>query len=877
MTATSSRGTLSNRLRLLFWVIVPLPAIVLLLTTTYQYESELRVESEQRLSARAKDSGQEVFARLADLAAVLRSMASRPSSGSSRELSLEPWRGRLDRLLALDAEQLPAPLATATGAAATRIRERLAAGKGVLEEAPAGNGKSALWMAVPAGEDGRGALWAAIRVDWLWKAGTLPSEGGVGWLLLGDGGRSILGSSPDADPEFIARVRAHADQGVGRFEWQGAGDIRWRAGFVTIPLGFDFGHPGLVAAVGEIDHLGPKAALVRRTSWLVAIGALLVAALVGGRRLRGDLEPLSALLRQTDRLATGDLAARVDVAGPTDLARLGEAFNRMGGMLQHQFQVLQTANDALRAAERRLGDVIASSPAVIYTLAVEGGGPRGITWISDNVRALLGYTAEEALGTEWWKDTVHPEDRDPVLAAFREQMAAHARAANEFRIRHRDGRYLWVRSEARQVGGADGAPAEVVGAASDITERKLLEAQVRQAQRMEALGRLAGGVAHDFNNLLTIISGYSEMVLADLPPGDAKREKVSQISQAGERGAALTRQLLAFSRQAILEPQVLDLNVVVRENEKLLRRLLGEDVRISTLLAPDLSMVKVDPGHIGQILMNVAINARDAMPTGGVLTIRTEQVEVNAELAAARQEAKSGSFVALSLTDTGTGMTPEVLARIFEPFFTTKPQGVGTGLGLATVYGIVQQSGGFIDVDSAPGRGTTFRLYFPVSQEAARSHKPSTETPSTARGQESILLVEDDAAVRTMVRCALAEAGYNVLEASRGTEALRLAGDLTNSIQLLITDVVMPEMGGGQLAEHLLRIRPEIKVLFISGYTDDAVIRQGILREEVAFLQKPFTLPALAARVRQVLEGETERDGGDPAPRSSRRVGAGIP
>jgi signal transduction histidine kinase len=380
------------------------------------------------------------------------------------------------------------------------------------------------------------------------------------------------------------------------------------------------------------------------------------------------------------------------------------------------------------------------------------------------------------------------------------------------------------------------------------------EAQLTQSQKMEAFGQLAGGVAHDFNNLLTIISGYSDMVLRGLRPDDAAHDLLKEIYKAGERGASLTRQLLSFSRKQVLELKVVDPNVIVRDTEKMLRRLIGEDVRLECVLDPNLGHVKVDRGQIEQVIVNLAVNARDAMPQGGQLTITTGKVDLDEVYAEGHPEVWAGHYVMLSVEDTGTGMDERIRPHIFEPFFTTKEVGKGTGLGLAVVHGIIKQSGGHITVTSEPGRGTTFKLYLPQVEKLRSTGKSHPEIGKGPKGSETILLAEDDEAVRRLARRALEASGYRVLESAHGGEAVRVAEQHLGPIHLLVSDVIMPEMGGRILAERLTASRPGIKVLFMSGYTDDAVVRYGVLEAEMAFLQKPFTLSALARRVREVLD-----------------------
>jgi nitrogen-specific signal transduction histidine kinase len=384
------------------------------------------------------------------------------------------------------------------------------------------------------------------------------------------------------------------------------------------------------------------------------------------------------------------------------------------------------------------------------------------------------------------------------------------------------------------------------------------EEQLRQAQKMEAVGQLAGGVAHDFNNLLTIIRGYSDLLLNGiLGPDDAARDAVREIRNAAERATELTRQLLAFSRRQVLAPRVFVLNSVIHEMDKMLRRLIGEDIQLTSRLAPDLGMVKADPGQIEQVLLNLAVNARDAMPRGGHLTIETANVQLDENYTRTHVEVQPGPFVMLAVTDTGCGMDAATQARIFEPFFTTKGPDKGTGLGLATVYGIVKQSGGSIYVYSEVGRGTSFKVYLPRHEEVPAASKDANFIPRTERGsqgQETLLIVEDDNSVRALTRTVLRSYSYDVIEAADADDALRCVSQQARPIHLLVTDLVMPGMSGRELAERLKAVRPEMKVLYVSGYTDDAVVRHGLLEAEVAFLQKPFTPSALASKVREVLD-----------------------
>jgi signal transduction histidine kinase len=384
-----------------------------------------------------------------------------------------------------------------------------------------------------------------------------------------------------------------------------------------------------------------------------------------------------------------------------------------------------------------------------------------------------------------------------------------------------------------------------------------LEAQLLQSQKMEAVGRLAGGIAHDFNNILTAIGGYADLLLADMAPDDPHRGDLGEIHLATQRAASLTQQLLAFSRKQVLQPKVIDLNTLVPDIEKMLRRLIGEDILFATVLHPRLGNVRADPGQLEQVIVNLAVNARDAMPNGGRLTIETRNVELDESYAAEHPDVRPGRYVLITVTDTGVGMDATTKSRIFEPFFTTKVRGKGTGLGLATVYGIVQQTGGHIMPYSEPDQGTTMRVYLPrVDDPTDPLERPIDHATEILGGTETILLVEDEAPVRAVTRQLLERNGYSVLEASDGRSALALLGSDRESghVDLLLTDVIMPGMSGRELANELKMRRPEIRVLFMSGYTDDAVVRHGMLEPGLAYLEKPFRPPVLLRKVREVLQ-----------------------
>jgi len=514
-----------------------------------------------------------------------------------------------------------------------------------------------------------------------------------------------------------------------------------------------------------------------------------------------------------------------------------------------------------KSSEEQMRLLLESTGEGIYGIDKQGR----CTFVNRAAATMLGYAPAEIIGQDMHTLIHHhrpdgspyPVEQCPIYRPLRNQ----AGVLDQTGVRVHD-EVLWRKDGTSFAAEYSSFPImkkeNIQGAVvtfQDITQTNLLEEQFRQAQKMEAVGRLAGGVAHDFNNLLTIISGYSEILLAALPPGDSTRGLLTEIKKAGVRAASLTRQLLAFSRKQILEHEVLDLNGVVADSEEMFRRLVGEDIDLVTVLDPALGNVKTDRGQIEQVLMNLVINARDAMPKGGKITIETTHVVLDETYCRSHAEVKPGRYIMLALSDNGCGMDEQTKARIFEPFFTTKEPGKGTGLGLAMIHGFIKQSGGHVSVYSEPGVGSTFKIYLP-EVDAVRSlekPRPGIEMP---RGDETILLAEDEAGVRALTRHVLQICGYTVLDAANGGEAIRLAEKHQGSIHLLLTDVVMPGMDGRLVAERIVAIKPGAKVVYLSGYTDDAVVRHGVLESEVAFLQKPFTPSALARKIREVLDNK---------------------
>jgi PAS domain S-box-containing protein len=512
--------------------------------------------------------------------------------------------------------------------------------------------------------------------------------------------------------------------------------------------------------------------------------------------------------------------------------------------VQEDITQRKRAEDNLKASEDYHRTILENIGDAVFISSPEGRildvNPRGCE--------LTGYRREELLGL-LIVDTYPPGDRAAGERRI-ENTSKGQPSVQERRLLRKDGTVLLVETNARAL--PDG---RMLGTVRDVTERRQLEVQLRQAQKMEAIGRLAGGVAHDFNNVLTAIFGYVDLLREELPAGSSAHEDLAEVRKASERAAGLTRQLLAFSRQQVLEPIVLELNDLVEDFEKMLHRVIGEDVELRLALAEDAGNVRADPGQMQQVIMNLVVNARDAMPTGGSIVLETANADLTEQYAELHQPVRPGRYVMLAVSDSGVGMSPDIKARIFEPFFTTKEKGKGTGLGLSTVYGIVKQSGGYIWAYSEVGRGTTFKIYLPRVDEPAEPAAKPKESGSLS-GTETILLAEDDAILRPLARELLRKLGYAVLEGEDAESALAAARAHKGPIDLLVADVVMPGPSGRELARRLAEMRPQIKVLYISGYTDDAIVHHGMLEPGLHFLQKPFTPAALARKVRDVLDAK---------------------
>jgi PAS domain S-box-containing protein len=538
------------------------------------------------------------------------------------------------------------------------------------------------------------------------------------------------------------------------------------------------------------------------------------------------------------------------VKGQIDSLRLKRAIHYAIERKRAEQALLQRER-ALRENEDRTSFALAAAGMGVWE--VESATNR-MSW-SDTMAPVFGLTPDQApTTTEEFFQLIHPSDRDEVEASVGRAVAGESAYAVEFRTIWPDGGTHWVSGSAKTSPGRNGKSHGLLGIGIDITARKSLEAQLRQAQKLDAIGQLAGGVAHDFNNLLTAILGYGNLVIDTFDADDRRRSDMQEVIKAGERAATLTRQLLAFSRQSVLQPVAVDLNALVTGIRRMLGRLIGEQINLVTVLAPNLHIVRADPGQLEQVVMNLVLNARDAMPVGGRVAIETANVELDESHTMRHKPIHPGSYVRLAVRDAGVGMSEETKRRLFEPFFTTKEPGKGTGLGLATVYGIVKQSGGHIGVDSEPGAGTTFTVYLPIADTDQAVPSPDSSHDVTATGTETVFVVEDEEAVRFLTRVILEKAGYRVFDAPNPKEAEALFEESPTLFDLLVADVIMPGSSGPKLFERLAQRRPELKVLYVSGYTHDAIAHHGQLDPGIEFLQKPFTADELNRKVREVLD-----------------------
>ena len=582
---------------------------------------------------------------------------------------------------------------------------------------------------------------------------------------------------------------------------------------------------------------------------LVQFSLLLIAAgLIFGAGTLYLLERviLSRIANMSDGIthigASGNLSARLAIRGTDELAYLGTAINSM-------LEDLEKAQVEQHQGRTRLGLMIERMPVVLWTTDSE---LRFTSAIGAGLEPL-GLRSNELVGRTLFEYFQTKDPAFPPIAAHRKALDGQS-VTYELQWQERV-----FEAHVQPLRGSEGELTGIIAVALDITDRKHLADQLRQSQKMQAVGELAGGVAHDFNNLLMVVKGHAEMLIDRLPPTSPQRFNVEQIQTAAERAASLTRQLLAFSRKQVLQARVLDLNEVVGGMIQMVSRVIDENIELAFLPGAKLGNVKADPSQIEQVVLNLVVNARDAMPGGGRLTIETSGVELdkNYTVQHAIVDFEPGPYVMLTVADTGCGMDAQTQARIFEPFFTTKESGRGTGLGLATVYGVVKQSGGYIWVYSEPGQGSTFKVYLPRVAASAENASVEKIISAPASGSETILFVEDEQGVRELVREYLSGCGYSVLEASDGVQALEIAAMHPGAIQMLITDVVMPRLSGRELAAQIASSRRNLKVLYISGYTDDSVFRHGVLEGGMEFLQKPFNLKALAQKIREILDGTT--------------------
>lgn len=613
----------------------------------------------------------------------------------------------------------------------------------------------------------------------------------------------------------------------------------------------------LVASSDRSPTTALMAAIRSSTQMQLGASLALISIVAGGAIWLLVGNPLRQLTRAAQQVSQGQLDVTVDPEETSDeLQVLASTFNEMASRLrdlvsrlEQNVADLEQAQLALGASEAYFRALIENAQDRITVLDADGS----IRFESPAVERVLGYRPEALLGQSIFA-MVHPEDQ-PVLQELLAHDAGLPRSSRrrEIRFRHQNGSWRYLETSAQTLPPNLAVQGRVLNA-RDITERKQLEVQLRQAQKMEVIGQLAGGIAHDFNNILVPIIGYVELAMMSLTPTDAIYADLQQVHRAAERATILARQILAISRKQVLEVHILDLNTVVAELKQMLQRLIGEHITLETFLDPDLHQIKADRGQLEQVLLNLVVNARDAMPGGGKLTIETANIYLDTAYVQKYADAQvPGHYVMLAVSDTGHGMDAATQQKIFEPFFTTKEPGKGTGLGLATVFGIVKQHEGMIWVYSEPGNGATFKIYLPRTEDSAQIPAAIAPEPRSVYGSETILVVEDEQMVRQLICETLAAYGYKVIEGQSASDGLRLALDIDETIHLLLTDVVMPVMNGPELYQRIIAVRADIKVLYASGYTDKVVLHHGILDGAVNFLQKPFTIQDLARKVRQVL------------------------
>jgi len=717
----------------------------------------------------------------------------------------------------------------------------------------------------------RGTLTAEVNLKFMWDLVDRLKVGRTGYayvvdqtgdlLAFGDTARVLKGENVARLPPVAEFVGGTAGKGPKR-----ARIYKGMTGSVVVGICVPLETPSW-AIVTELPWAEAFRDVIRTAvASLVIIGVMaLVAVLVGKTISRSLTEALVGLKETATRIAQGERSLQAVVDGPDEVAQLSAAFNSMSSQLRQSLEALEArcteiaaARDALETSEERL------------RLAQDGVSDGIWDWdlqtdqlhLSPAWYRMLGYD-DGAFPASWssWISRLHPDDRASTEEELLAAVASDRAFGVEYRMRSADGRWHWILCRGKAVTrDSEGNPLRLAGSHSDITERKLAEAQrselekrFRQAQRMEAVALLAGGMAHDFNNLLSVILGRAEMALVRLTPEDPSYSDFSEIIAVGERSANLTRQLLAFARKQTIAPRALDLNETVPRILKLLRRVTGENIDVVWQPGDALWLVTMDPAQVDQVLANLLVNARDAISDVGTVTVETRNVTLDEAFCATHHGFEPGEYVVLAVSDTGCGMDRETLSKIFTPFFTTKEVGKGTGLGLATVYGIVTQNHGFIDVDSEPGNGSSLRIYIPrLTGETFAPVEPD-DRGAIPMGSETVLLVEDDEALLDVATAMLEELGYTVVAANGPAEALVRARTYHGPIHLAVSDVIMPKMNGRELARRLLTIHPDMKLLLISGYAADVVARQGVLEEGLHFLQKPFTLRDLAVKLRTVL------------------------